>query len=178
MPSESHTRPSVRERAQVTWQRVQGLWPWLWEHGGGEPSRYHCRTTWTCPPSSWSWMETDTPVASLYHAKRLVLHQTWLTFKTIVCQMPPVWEKSLNPAVSLRPGTKLLSHNWNIFFFMTILYHFQTFKLFPVLLKILGLLVGRSNAVLKCTYFKINCPLTPANEPGGEAFYPQHKLFF
>lgn len=55
---------------------------------------------------------------------------------------------------------------------MTILYHFQTLKLFSILLKILGLLVGRSNAVPKCTYFKINCPLTPVNEPGRETFLP------
>lgn len=40
------------------------------------------------------------------------------------------------------------------------------FKTFSILLKILGLLVGRSNAVLKCTYLKINCPLTPVNKPG------------
>lgn len=79
----------------------------------------------------------------------------------------PWFGKSLGPAVSLRPGTKLLSHNWSILFFMTILYHFQTLRLFfSILLKKFGLLVGRSNAVLKCIYSKMNCPLTSVNKPG------------
>lgn len=79
--------------------------------------------------------------------------------------MCPGFEKSLDlPSISQtwhQAAITQLKH----FLFYDNFYHFQT-STFSILLKILGLLVSRSNVVLKYTYFKIDSPLTPANKPG------------
>lgn len=83
---------------------------------------------------------------------------------------------SVNPAVSIKPGTKLLSYNWNILFFMTILYHFQTLKLLPFYWKFLVCLLADQTPFFKCTYLKIKCLLTSVSKPDWEVIFFLHSV--
>lgn len=135
-------------------------WPqWLWKAQGSSlvPSWNYA--------NSQSW-------------RKLVMVQCWKAGayqSWPECLINLLWEISWS-CTYIRPGTKPLSRNWSVWFFKTILYHFQTLKLFPFYWT-LGLLVGRSNAVLKCTYFKINCSLTSVSKTWLESFFLWQKLF-
>lgn len=110
------------------------------------------------------------------NTKMLVQYQTWLEYITILYHMPLVWEISGSCSVYQtwhQAAITQLKH----FIFHDNFISLPDFKTFSILLKNFGLLVGRSNAVLKCTYFKINCLFTSVNKPGWKAFYPNTNSF-
>lgn len=171
---ESNTRPSRRELAPVTC--------WCVSRGSNEDWKTRRRA----PPVP-RWDRLDFPPfqprlngnGSSLSAHCCILKGCWSIRPAGVrsSSAPRAWFGSPGPYCASQTRHQAAIAQLKHFLFHDNFISLPDSKTFSILLRILGLLAGRSNAVLKCTYFKIDCLLTPVSKPGWKAFYPQNELF-